>query len=98
MTRRLASFAWLAVPALAVGIGAVVLAHTAPAPIEARARVAAANALMQEQTRATEIEAAPTDVQQRTAVLLAALSAMDAATTVDFAPVRWGRPTRPCWT
>jgi Beta-lactamase enzyme family len=84
MTRRLAPFAWLTVPVLAVGIGAVVLARTAPAPLEAQGRVAAANALMQDQAPATEIEAAPTDAQQRTAVLLAAMSATDAATTVDF--------------
>jgi len=84
MTRRLAPFAWLAVPVLAVGIGVAVVARTAPPPIEAVGRVAAANALMQAQAPATEIQAAPSEAQQRTAVLLAALSALDAATTVDF--------------
>jgi hypothetical protein len=84
MTRRLAPFAWLAVPVLAVGIGVAVVARTAPPAIQAVGRVAAANALMQAQAPVTEIQAAPTEAQQRTAVLLAALSALDAATTVDF--------------
>ena len=84
MTRRLAPFAWLAVPVLAVGIGLVVVARTPPPALETRERVAAANALMQAQAPAKEIEAAPTDAQQRTAVLLAALSALNAESTVDF--------------
>ena len=84
MTRRLAPFAWLAVPVLAVGIGVVVVARTAPPTLETSGRVAAANALMQAQAPANEIEAAPTDAQQRDAVLLAALSALNAESTVDF--------------
>jgi hypothetical protein len=91
MTRKAPVLLVLAVVGAAVAV--TLLVQPERTPIEAAERVSAAGILERAEQPATETEAAPTPetvaapttAQERRAVLLAALSAIDAATTVDFA-------------
>src|SRR5215831_18447222 len=83
MTRK--ALVLLVLPLIGAALGVALLARPSRTPLEGAERVSVTATLAQEEAPATEIESGPTAAQQRQAVLLAALTALDTATTVDFA-------------
>jgi hypothetical protein len=83
MTRK--ALLLLVLPLIGAAVGVAVLARPSRTPLEAAERVSVTAAMAKDAAPATEIESGPTAAQQRQAVLLAALTALDTATTVEFA-------------